>query len=120
MADAVPGPIPGIVRSNITRLSSFECRRMRISYQRQPKGTFATFVRGLTERAVPISFPFFVLEKLPRSTKDEVDAARQHSRECYAEPLRRTAEHTAPEEPEPSEAEGKFDEDDPTKPSPKL
>lgn len=31
--------------------------------QQQPKGTFATFVRGLTERAVPISFPFFVLEK---------------------------------------------------------
>ena len=88
--------------------------------QRQPKGTFATFVRGLTERAVPISFPFFVLEKLLRSTKDEVDAIRQHSRECYAEPLRRKAEHAAPEEPEPSEAEGKFDDDDPTKPSPEL
>lgn len=88
--------------------------------QRQPKGTFATFVRGLTERAVPISFPFFVLEKLPRSTKDEVDAIRQHSRERYAEPLRRKAEHTAPEEPEPSDVEGKFDDDDPTKPSPEL
>ncbi|WP_305971042.1 MULTISPECIES: helicase HerA domain-containing protein [unclassified Mameliella] len=88
--------------------------------QRQPKGTFATYVRGLTERAVPISFPFFVLEKLPRAIKDEVDAIRQHSRERYAEPLRRRAEHTAPEEPEPPEPEEKYDGDDPTKPSPEL
>jgi len=28
--------------------------------QQQPKGTFATYVRGLTERAVPISFPFYI------------------------------------------------------------
>tara|TARA_R100000789_G_scaffold294_1_gene1270 strand:+ start:45153 stop:47228 length:2076 start_codon:yes stop_codon:yes gene_type:complete len=88
--------------------------------QRQPKGTFATYVRGLTERAVPISFPFFVLEKLPRATKDEVDAIRQHSRERYAEPLRRRAEHTASDETEPPETEEKLDDDDPTKPSPEL
>ncbi|WP_167647439.1 type IV secretory system conjugative DNA transfer family protein [Mameliella alba] len=88
--------------------------------QRQPKGTFATYVRGLTERAVPISFPFFVLEKLPRVTKDEVDAIRQHSRERYAEPLRRRAEHTASDETEPPETEEKLDDDDPTKPSSEL
>ncbi|WP_323771758.1 hypothetical protein [Antarctobacter sp.] len=88
--------------------------------QRQPKGTFATFVRGLTERAVPISFPFFVLEKLPRATKDEIDAIRQHNRECYAEPLQRKTEHSASDEPELSEPEEKFDDDDPTKPSPEL
>lgn len=88
--------------------------------QRQPKGTFATCVRGLTERAVPISFPFFVLEKLPRATKDEVDAIRQHSRERYAEPLWRRAEHTASEEQEPPEAAEKTVDDDPTKPSPEL
>ena len=35
MADAVTGPTPGIVRNNMTRLSSFECSRMRISYQRK-------------------------------------------------------------------------------------
>lgn len=88
--------------------------------QRQPKGTFATFVRGLTERAVPISFPFFVLEKLPRATKHEVDAIRQHSRERYAEPLQRRAEHTVPEEAEAAAAAEKFDGCDPTKPSPEL
>ena len=88
--------------------------------QRQPKGTFATFVRGLTERAVPISFPFFVLEKLPRATKEEIDAIRQHSREAYAEPwvpkvdYRETSDETEPEPPD------KIDEDGPLKPSPEL
>ena len=47
--------------------------------QRQSKGTFATFVHGLTDRAVPMSFPFFVLENLPRATKDEMDAVRPRS-----------------------------------------
>ena len=49
--------------------------------QRQPKGTFATFIRGLTDRAVPMSFPFFALEKLPRSSRNERDAIREHSRD---------------------------------------
>ena len=54
--------------------------------QRQPKGTFATYVRGLTDRAVPISFPFFVLENLPKATRDQIEAIRAHSRAAYAEP----------------------------------
>ena len=62
--------------------------------QRQPKGTFATYVRGLTDRAVPISFPFFVLENLPRASKEEIDDIRDHSRKTYAEPLRKMAEHS--------------------------
>ena len=88
--------------------------------QRQPKGTFATFVRGLTERAVPISFPFFVMENLPRATKEEIDAIRQQSREGYAEPWvvkvedSETSDDAAPEPPE------EIDNDDPLKPSPEL
>ncbi len=54
--------------------------------QRQPKGTFATYVRGLTDRAVPISFPFFLLEKGPKASQDEIEAIREHSRRTYAEP----------------------------------
>ncbi|MDU8913929.1 type IV secretory system conjugative DNA transfer family protein [Aestuariicoccus sp. MJ-SS9] len=88
--------------------------------QRQPKGTFATYVRGLTDRAVPISFPFFVLEGLPRATKPEVDAIRQHSRERYAEPLQSKVNHNATSAEEPSENEEKNDARDPTKPSPEL
>lgn len=56
--------------------------------QRQPKGSFATYVRGLTERAIPINFPFFELENLPRASREERDAVRQASRECYAVSLR--------------------------------
>ncbi|WP_186766295.1 type IV secretory system conjugative DNA transfer family protein [Phaeobacter marinintestinus] len=88
--------------------------------QRQPKGTFATFVRGLTARAVPISFPFFVLENLPRATKEEVEAIRQQCRDAYAEPWQSKAEHedTPPEEdPEPPEEN---DPEDPTEPSSEL
>ncbi len=63
--------------------------------QQQPKGTFATFVRGLTERAVPISFPFFVLEKMPKASKEERETIRDHSRNNYAEPLQNKANHSA-------------------------
>jgi hypothetical protein len=88
--------------------------------QRQPKGTFATFVRGLTARAVPISFPFFVLEGLPRATIEEIRAIREHSRKCYAEPWRQKAEHSAPAENEDPENTGENQGDDPTDPSPEL
>jgi len=88
--------------------------------QQQPKGTFATFVRGLTQRAVPISFPFFILEKMPRSTNEERDAIRQHSREHYAAPLQKKAEHSETPEESTPEVSPKNDTDDPTKPSPEL
>ncbi len=88
--------------------------------QSQPKGTFATFIRGLTQRAVPISFPFFVLEKKPKATKDEIAAIRQHCRKAYAEPREPKAEHgdTSPDDPDDPPPE--IDDDDPTKPSPIL
>jgi len=88
--------------------------------QEQPKGTFATYVRGLTQNAVPISFPFFVLEGLPKSTKEEREAIRQHSRETYAEPLRNKAEPGGTPETGDPESPPKNDDDDPTKPSPEL
>lgn len=88
--------------------------------QRQPKGTFATFVRGLTDRAVPISFPFFVMENLPRASKEEIEAIREHSRTSYAEPLRKMAEHNEPHQKPTSETLQQNQGDDPTKPSPEL
>lgn len=88
--------------------------------QSQPKGTFATFIRGLTERAVPISFPFFVLEKLPKATKEEVEAIRQQCREAYAEPWQTTAEHGDTPEKESPEPTQENDSEDPLKPSPEL
>lgn len=88
--------------------------------QRQPKGTFATFVRGLTGRAVPVSFPFFVLEELPRATKCEIDAIRQHSRNAYAEPWEPKVEHGDTQLEDDPERPEENDPDDPTKPSPEL
>ena len=88
--------------------------------QSQPKGTFATFIRGLTERAVPISFPFFVLEKLPKATKEEVEAIRQQCRDAYAEPVEPKVELSdTPEEEEPEPPE-ENEPDDPLTPSPEL
>ena len=88
--------------------------------QQQPKGSFATYLRGLTDKAVPITFPFFELENLPRTTKNERAAILQHSREAYAEPWQPKADHS---EPEPKDAEilpPEIDDDDPLAPSPEL
>jgi len=88
--------------------------------QRQPKGTFATYVRGLTDRAVPISFPFFVMEQLPRSTKFEIEEIQSHSREAYAEPWQSKAEQAATSKEEPPDPPEESDRDDPATPSPEL
>lgn len=88
--------------------------------QQQPKGTFATYLRGLTERAVPIAFPFFELEKGPRTTKEERAAILQHSRNAYAEPWQHKANHS---EPPPEDSEiipPEIDDNDPRGPSPEL
>lgn len=88
--------------------------------QRQPKGTFATFVRGLTDRAVPVSFPFFVMEQLGRATKEEIDAIREHSRNAYAEPWQSKVEDSETSDETPPEAPDENDTDDPANPSAEL
>ncbi|MEL7117394.1 MAG: ATP-binding protein, partial [Pseudomonadota bacterium] len=88
--------------------------------QRQPKGTFATFIRGLTDRAVPISFPFFVLERSEKNSKSELDAIRQHSRNAYAEPWDPTADHGDTPPGDPPNPPPKNEGDDPLAPSPVL
>ena len=88
--------------------------------QRQPKGTFATFVRGLTERAVPISFPFFVLERMPKATNAEREAIREYSRKYYAEPLQRKAEHSEPTDRQDIDKPKNNDDIDPLAPAPEL
>ncbi|WP_199221264.1 type IV secretory system conjugative DNA transfer family protein [Maritimibacter sp. 55A14] len=88
--------------------------------QQQPKGTFATYVRGLTERAVPMSFPFFVLENLPRASKEDIEAIRQQCRQAYAEPWSPKVAHEDSDDAEPPEPPPENDPDDPLKPSPEL
>ena len=88
--------------------------------QRQPKGHFATYIRGLTERAVPMSFPFFVLEKLPRASAERRNAIREYSRAHYAEPLPTSSSSDPDNEPEPRIKKGPPQSDDPTGLSPEL
>jgi hypothetical protein len=88
--------------------------------QRQPKGTFATFVRGLTERAVPISFPFFVLENMPCASNEERDAIREYSRKKYAEPLQNKAEHSEPTDHQHIDKPNNNDDIDPLTPASEL
>jgi len=88
--------------------------------QQQPKGTFATFVRGLTERAVPISFPFFVLEKMPKTTNKEREAIREYSRKNYAEPLQSEAERGESPDHQHIDRSDKNDNIDPLAPAPEL
>lgn len=88
--------------------------------QQMPKGTFATYIRGLTERAVPMSFPFFILENLPRASKEDIEAIRQQCRQAYAEPWSPEVSHEKPDYQEPPEPPPEIDPDDPLKPSPEL
>jgi hypothetical protein len=88
--------------------------------QQQPKGSFATYLRGLTDKAVPIAFPFFELENMPRTTKEERAAILQHSRDTYAQPWEHKAEHSEPDHEEAEILPPENDNDDPLQPSPEL
>ncbi|PHP65442.1 hypothetical protein CSC94_18965 [Zhengella mangrovi] len=77
---------------------------------RQPKGSFVTYVRGLTRKGIPIAFPFFALENLPRSSRQEQDAVREYSRARYAEPfvepVHETGEPSVSEDDDPNAERG--------------
>ena len=64
----------------------------------QPKGCFAASVRGLTKGAVPLRFPFGVLERQPRMTGGERSALQDAMRRKYA--VHYTALTTTATEPE--------------------
>lgn len=89
---------------------------------RQPKGTFAAFIRGVTERAVPISFPFFVLEKSEKTTDEERAEIRTFSRNAYAHAWERPEEDKQPTEANSDTPSGgpRDDRTDPLSPSTEL
>jgi hypothetical protein len=89
---------------------------------RQPKGTFAAYIRGVTERAVPISFPFFVLEKAPKTTIEEREEIRAYSRKTYAHEWQSPDGQARSQDPseEPLSEKPKNGVDDPLSPSTEL
>jgi hypothetical protein len=84
----------------------------------ETNGTYTTFIRGLTDRAVPMSWPFFTLEDLPKTTETERAEIRQHSRASHAESWEHAEEHGETPEIEPKEPAEENDPEDPTAPSP--
>lgn len=52
--------------------------------ERQPKGSFASFVRGSTATALPLSFPFGHMEAMERMTTEETRQVREQMRARYA------------------------------------
>lgn len=52
--------------------------------ENQPKGTFATSIRGHKKYAVPLSFPFGHLENKDRLSKDDWSTLRDKMRDKYA------------------------------------
>ncbi|WP_461425257.1 type IV secretory system conjugative DNA transfer family protein [Gymnodinialimonas sp.] len=85
-----------------------------------PKGTFATSIRGVTNQAVPLSFPFFVLEKRPRASAETLQDIRDHSRNAYAAPWVQKAHDEPREEAATDEPAPEQPSDDPLKPSTEL
>jgi hypothetical protein len=50
----------------------------------QPKGHFASYIRGVAKSALPLAFPFGHLEGLPKMGTEERKALRKEMRERYA------------------------------------
>ncbi len=86
----------------------------------QPKGTFATYIRGTTNRAVPLSFPFFVLEKRPPASAKTLADIREFSRKAYAAPWQDMGGHKQSREPQNTDNGEENLGDDPLRPSSEL
>ncbi len=67
--------------------------------ERQPRGSFAVAVRGLTTSAVSLQFPFGHVEKMPTMSTEERVGLRERMRERYAVHY---TELTRPSEPQPA------------------
>ena len=78
--------------------------------ERQPKGGFAAFVRGVSATALPLSFPFGHMEHKPRMSREEWLQLRDQMRERYAVPIAALGQSP---EPEPPDTEGPPADDPP-------
>ena len=83
----------------------------------QRKGSFAAFIRNVTDRGLSLQFPFGYLEQFPRATTAEMEALRDELRKHYAvkysEVEQVISEHVGGASA--AKAEAKIDEKDVTK-----
>ncbi|MEQ9180242.1 MAG: type IV secretory system conjugative DNA transfer family protein [Nitratireductor sp.] len=70
----------------------------------QPKGSFAAHIRGVTQNALPLSFPFGYLERLPQMSDADRVALQRRMRDRYA--VHYTAlNDTEPQDEQPDESD---------------
>lgn len=50
----------------------------------QPKGSYASYIKGTTKKAVPLEFPFGVMEDMPQMNQQERIILQEQMREHYA------------------------------------
>lgn len=70
----------------------------------QPKGSFATFIRGTTTSALPLKFPFGHMEAMERMSAEQAKTVRADMRKKYAvhiSQLGQTETEDADEDPDP-------------------
>ena len=78
----------------------------------QPKLSFAAHVRGITPQAVPLQFPYGLMEKLPRMSKPERYEVQQRMRELYATHYSELS--SVGDEPERADDQEPIDPNEPT------
>lgn len=63
----------------------------------QPKGSFATFIRGTTASALPLKFPFGHMEALERMSAEQAKSVRSDMRSKYAVHISQLGKPDAPD-----------------------
>ncbi|WP_425037504.1 type IV secretory system conjugative DNA transfer family protein [Primorskyibacter sp. S187A] len=71
--------------------------------ERQPKGSFAAYARGVSSGAVPLSFPLGFLEAKERMDRAEGEALKAKMRDRYAVHYTKLAEEDEADQPEESQ-----------------
>lgn len=67
--------------------------------ERQPKGSFAAYARGVSSAAVPLSFPLGFLEAKERMDREDSDALKARMRDRYAVHFSKLADEGESDQP---------------------
>lgn len=85
----------------------------------QPRGSFASHIRGVTKAAVPLQFPFGYLEEMPKMSAEERQSLQEKMRDRYAVHHSQLREKESDESGDGGEVSDDADEADASEPKPK-
>ena len=74
----------GGVSNKDARLLSGQLHADPLFIETQAKGSFASYIRGTTPKAIPLRFPFFVMEQLPKVSVLQRHALQERMRAAYS------------------------------------